>query len=73
MCLGDTNDILHDKLPQYTIWLSCSSCKNFSALGDRKGRAGNKGGDYFELQFHAAKTAGAKVVVIENMYGVATL
>ena len=47
--LGDTNDILHDKLPQYTIWLSCSSCKNFSALGDRKGRAGNKGGDHFEL------------------------
>ena len=71
--LGDTNDILHDKLPQYTIWLSCSSCKNFAALGDRKDRTGNKGGDHFELQFHAAKAAGAKVVVVENVYDVATL
>ena len=71
--LGDVRVLCKDRLPKVHIWFSCSSCKDFSSLGSKKGIKGTKGGSLFTKQFDDAKAAGAKVVILENVDGVATL
>ena len=68
--LGDVRLVQPDRLPYFHIWFSCSSCKNFANLVDKKGNKGTKGGNMFEAQFTLAAAAKAKVVVLENVaYG----
>ena len=71
--LGDVRLVQPERLPYFHIWFSCSSCKNFANLGDKKGNKGTKGGNMFEAQFTLAAAAKAKVVVLENVDGVATI
>ena len=71
--LGDVDIIDNKRVPSVHCWFSCSSCKDFSELGGKAGINGAKGGCHFIHQFEAAKAAGAKVVVIENVDGVARI
>lgn len=71
--LGDMTTLLCSRMPSAHIWVSCSSCKDWSSLGSGLGSKGKRGGDQFIGQFDAAAAANAKVVVIENVDGVATL
>ena len=71
--LGDVGQLLANRIPNVHIWFSCSSCKDFCPLGSKKGAEGSKGGDQFCEQFTGAEAAKAKVVVIENVDGVASL
>jgi site-specific DNA-cytosine methylase len=71
--LGDVDIIDNNRVPRVHCWFSCSSCKDFSQLGGKAGIKGSKGGCHFIHQFEAAAAAGAKVVVIENVDGVATI
>ena len=71
--LGDITLLQPERIPATHVWISCSSCKDFSGLGSRKGTEGTKGGDHFTKQFRAAAASGCLVVVLENVDGVATL
>ena len=55
------------------IWVSCSSCKDYSPLGSKEGEDGTKGGNHFTEQFQGAAAAGSLAVVSENVDDVATL
>jgi site-specific DNA-cytosine methylase len=71
--LGDVRLVQPERLPYCHIWVSCSSCKNFANLGDKKGNEGIKGGNRFEAQITLTATTKAKVVILENVDGVATI
>ena len=71
--LGDITLLQAERIPATHGWISCSSCKDFSGLGSRKGSAGSKGGDHFTEQFRGAAASGSLFVVLENVDGVATL
>jgi site-specific DNA-cytosine methylase len=71
--LGDVRLLRNNRLPRVHIWFSCSSCNDFARLGSKRGIKGSRGGSLFTKQFDAAKAAGATVVVLENVDGVATL
>ena len=71
--LGDITLLQPDRIPATHVWISCSSCKDYSGLGSKQGTKGTKGGDHFTKQFRAAAASGCLVVVLENVDGVATL
>ena len=49
--LGDITLLQPDRIPATRIRISCSSCKDCSGLGSRRGVEGTKGGDHFTKQF----------------------
>ena len=45
--LGDVTLLQAARVPSTHSWVSCSSCKDFSSLGSKKGRDGTTGGNHF--------------------------
>ena len=52
------------------VFISCSSCKDYAALGSHKGVKGDRGGDLFPQQAEFALAADADSLVCENVNGV---
>ena len=70
--LGDVDSLDSNRMPLTHILNTCSPCQDFSSLGKRVGVKGERG-SLFPQQFRLAVKVEAKVVVWENVRGVATL
>jgi site-specific DNA-cytosine methylase len=69
-CLGDIQKIPEQNMPAVNVFISCSSCKDYAALGSHKGVKGDRGGDLFPMQAKFALGADADALVCENVNGV---